>query len=417
MNAPVAANQLPAHVARLPQQHLAQAITASLGTSSPPYVSLMGNAFTLVDAAGNEQRISTFDPKLGVYLDCTIVAALERVSKIFYDTVFDPGAQSYMPPGCWSDNGVGPSRQAANPQSLTCAACPNATWGSDTSKVTGKQIKACSDYQKIAVSIPGFPDTVFLLRIPPNSLKNFRAYAAQFHGQPFDMTAVVTRLSFQQGTLGTLVFAPIGYIDEAMAGVVTRVFETKAADSMLGRHDLPREGGLPAPTPAAQIAGPAPVYAPLPHAQVAVPVQMIPAQHAPAPQQSFQGFQPQPFQPAVQVQQPVMTVSPVTGNAQMAYPPNPQPAEPTRRRRRTQAQIAADNAVQGQPQPVPTQAPFMPQQLAPTQVMQPAPFQPAPAQQGQQPSNTPVQFGVAGSVPPNAEVAGALASLFGPPQT
>ena len=116
-------NQLPAYLQNRQSKGLAQSLVANLGVGSPPFLSIMGNRLTLIDSAGEEIPVTTYDPKIGPYLDCVVIDALERTSKVFYDKPYDPSATQYEPPACWSDNGVGPSRNAAVPQPSTCADC------------------------------------------------------------------------------------------------------------------------------------------------------------------------------------------------------------------------------------------------------------------------------------------------------
>ena len=131
MNAP----QLPAFLQNRQSKALATELSANLGAGSPPYISIMGNRFTLIDSAGDEEPVQTYSPQIGPYLDCVLIDAGKHISKIFYDKPFDPNATQYEAPVCWSDNGVGPSRNAAKPQSPTCAACPNAVWRSKVSAI------------------------------------------------------------------------------------------------------------------------------------------------------------------------------------------------------------------------------------------------------------------------------------------
>jgi hypothetical protein len=353
--------ELPAHLVNRQSRGLAQRVSQNLGTSSPPYLSILGGKFTLVDAASNEQNIPTYemDPNKvmrgqapGPYADVTIIDVNDHISRIFYDVPFDPGAQSYQPPACFSHNGQAPSKLASSPQSPTCAACPNAVWGSATSNVSGKGIPACAQYQLIAVLVAGH-DLPFLLRIPPNSLKNYRAYAEQFRGQAFDMDGVVTRLSFI--SQGTLAFIPAAFAQPAALALGDKLVSAKATDAMVGRLDVPIQGLLPPPTPAAAAS---PV--------TAQPVAFQSTQTAPQPQQP-QGQQP--------------SATPVG-----ASPSN------GRRRRNTAA--------------APATAPAQPQQMQ-------APFMEQP------PQNQPVQppnptFGMQTPPPPNADVSSMLDNLFGP---
>src|SRR5262245_26694539 len=154
-------------------------LAGNLGQGSIPYLSILGGRFTLIDAAGNESPAGGFDQAIGVYIDCTIIDVNDHISKIYYDAPFDPNASGWSPPTCWSDNGVAPSRNANKPQSPTCASCQWFPWGSATSKVSGKGVKACSDYQKLAILVTGY-EPIFLLRVPPNSLNPLREYLHRF---------------------------------------------------------------------------------------------------------------------------------------------------------------------------------------------------------------------------------------------
>lgn len=220
---------------------------ANLGTGTPPYVSIQGQRFTLIDSVGDTEPVVTVDPKTGVpYLDCVIIDAGDHPSKIYFGQAFDPGAQSYSPPKCWSDNGVAPSVNCSEPQAVSCAAdptgvngCKLAVWGSATSKVTGKGVPACGKYQKLALLIPG-DDVEFLLRVPPNSLENLRAYNNKFKGHAFTVRDVVTRISFEPGGIGTLTFSGLGFIDEVTAKQRNEVLLAKKTDALVGRGDKPR---------------------------------------------------------------------------------------------------------------------------------------------------------------------------------
>ena len=308
MNAPA----LPAYLQNKQSRGLAQSLVANLGAGSPPFLSIMGNRFTLIDGAGEEIPVSTYDPKIGPYIDCVVIDALERTSKIFYDKPFDPGASQYEPPACFSDNGVAPSRNAAKPQSQTCASCPQAAWGSKVSAVSGKGVKACADIQKIAILVPGY-EMPFLLRVPPNSRTNFRGYVNKFVGQPADISDVTTRITFEPGGIGTLHFDAVGWLDEnTVLPLRDQLIAAHATDSMIGRTDMPIQGTIAAP-----IATPA----------LAAPTPFVPAAATP----SMPMAQPQQVAPA-----PANAASPSSG----------------RRRRNT-----AEAAPQGQP----AQAPFMAQ--------------------------------------------------------
>lgn len=357
---------LPAYLQNLPSRNLAQTAIANVGAGTPPYLSIQGNRFTLIDVAGNTIPIQT------LYIDVVIVDVNDHVSKIFFglNKPYDPNNPT--PPACFSDNGIAPSMSAGQPQSPTCASCPQNVWGSKISQL-GSQVKQCADQQKIAIYVPDYSEGLFLLRIPAGSFSNWRAYMAKFASAKLDPDRVITRISFEPNTVGTLVFQSPGYITEQMVGVVTQMITVKAAEPMIGRLDRPREATLPSPYPAGD--------------RISIPAGQPAA---------LATVQTGPFVP---VTTPVAFQTPSAGP--VAVSPTPAAvlpaAPPQRRRRRTQAEMAAARAATSQQPPAPVQAPFRPD-LAPAGTQQPptpvqAPFrsnpapapapQAAPAQQGQ----------------------------------
>jgi len=356
MNTP----NLPAYLQNRRPSGVTAGILAGLPSGSPPTLSIRSQRFTLVDAAGNERPAGAMDPQLGLYVDVVIVHVNPHTSKLFYDVAYDPSAQDFSPPACFSDNGLGPSRQSAKPQSPTCAACPKNQWGSDVSKITGKATKACNDAKKIAVVMPDNPDMAFLLRVPPNSLKHISAYAKMVGAQslgdrPVEVSDVVTRITFDKQVQGTLNFAPVGWIDERTAVALDKIWVEKKADEMIGLNDTPHGGpyalsgasAAPQQAPAAQQLPPP---APPPQAQ-AIPFMQQP----PNPNASF------PAQPAFVPASPAQSATPPSA------PEAPVSPKPKRGRGRpagtTQAVETAKEAWGAAM--VPQQAPFMaPQQNA-----------------------------------------------------
>lgn len=242
--------QLPARFAnRQNRRQIVNAVTAGLGVSSPPYVSIKGGAFTLVDAGGNQVPVET------KHLDCVIFDTNTEVAiqRTFWgNKPYNPNATGYEPPVCFSDNGIGASRNAQEPQSASCQACQWSAWGSATSKMTGKGVPACQSIKKVAVLVPGW-DFPFLLRVPVMSHENLRQYGDKFRGQDFDVSEVVTRVSFVHGAVGQLQFEATGFTDDETEEVISKLLADKRTDSLVGRGDLPVSAELAAPKPVAQV--------------------------------------------------------------------------------------------------------------------------------------------------------------------
>ena len=320
---------LPAYLQQLPSRNLAQTAIANVGAGNPPYLSIEGNRFTLIDAAGNTIPIET------LHVDAVIVDVNPHISKIYFPDSYSRDNPS--PPICFSDNGVAPSRNAGTPQAPTCASCRNNEWGSKISQM-GSKVKACTDQQKIAIILPQYPQHVFLLRIPPGSFQNWRAYNAKFLNSGVELDWVVTRIAFEQGVMGTLTFASPGYIDQQMVPVIQKAIEAKLTDAMIGKLDQPREV-------TAQI-------------QYHAPAQLAPQEYAPSPL-------PQGASVPNAASQPMPTGTPAQqqpASPSFATPAGASPTEPQRRRRGRQPAAQAQPAPNGGPlQPGPQMAPFRPE--------------------------------------------------------
>jgi hypothetical protein len=344
---------LPAYLQQYEAPDVGAALSANLGSAMPPHVSIGGGRFTLIDAGNNEIPVPTFDPQIGVYLDACIVDVNSVMSRIYFSGAYDADAEGVRP-DCWSDNGIGPSISANSPQANSCQpdptgqhGCKWAVWGSKIN-ANGKKVPACSQKQKVALLIPGFP-TLFLLAIPPNSHGPLREYVEKCKGNSTNMANLVTRISFVPGVQGTLQFQPVSYISEDIAKLRQAAYAEKKTDALVGRNDAPRTAGmLSAPVqqaPVQQLAPNSTGQAPLLTAQ---------------PGSTMQVQQPTPFVPPVTA--PVQTVQPAWPTDTGAGSATPQVSSsdpaPTRRRRRTAAEMAAAQPATGQPAPAAPQAPF-----------------------------------------------------------
>jgi hypothetical protein len=233
--------QLPDYLKTRSDQGVGKKLAGSLGSGSHPRISIENSRFTLKDAAGSELPIETMEQGIP-YVDVVIIDSLERISKIYYSGPYGAGKV----PDCFSDNGVGPSRHAANPEPTTCAACKKGVWGSAVSVLDpSKKTKACKDFQKLGVMVPP-QQGVYLLMVPPNSLKGLRDYLTKFGPHEMDPSDVITRISFVPKVLGTLTFRGIDLIKPDVAARRNELIEAHAADQMLGRMDQPITGAVPA---------------------------------------------------------------------------------------------------------------------------------------------------------------------------
>lgn len=267
-------NQLPERFKNRQRRNISEAVVTGLGSASPPYVSIKGGAFTLVDANGEQEPVAER------FLDCVIFDVNQEVpiQRVYWDPgkPYDPNGDAYTPPACFSDNGIGASLNASQPQNekggFRCATCPQNTWGSATSKVSGKGVKACHAIKKVAVLVPGW-DFPFLLRVPIMSHENLRVYGDKFKGQEFDVSDVITRVSFVHGAVGQLDFNATGFTDDETEALVQKLLASKVTDALIGRGDTPVTQAITNSAGAAASL-----------AQPAAPLPVAPPQQAPAQQ-------------------------------------------------------------------------------------------------------------------------------------
>lgn len=398
-------DQIPAHL-QGGRRQLGQQSTEGMGAPPVPYISIEAQKFTLVDASGQTMEMPTFGPiftqldqagnevaipgsPVGIYLDVTLVDVNEHMSKIYYAQPFSGTAQQFMPPDCWSDNGVAPSVAAMRPQSERCDICQWNVWGSKINAL-GNKVRACDDVKKLAWIVPALHiPTAFLLRLKGSSHRNWSSYVEKVMKQnlgqrQLDPTDLVTRIYFEPGQIGILNFHWVRLIDAETAKIEDAIWQSRATDILVGRLDKPRTLALPAPSgqgnlpnsPMAATAPPAPAFVPPP-----------PPSQGPVPSFPTTGArQAQPFVPGaapLPLPQPAQTAPAGT-------------AEPRRRRRR---------AVE------PAQAPVNPNIAAQT------PFggsvQPA-ATPSNEPPRPPTTFGVQPGQAAPSEVQKALMDALGP---
>jgi hypothetical protein len=349
----------------LATRNVAAAFMQDLGAGMHPRISIQGGSFGLLDAAGTRYgapcvlRNTPQGQKLVML--AIIIGSNPKKSRVYYPGRFDP--DNPEPPVCFSDNGVGPSDNAADPQARTCGECVFSKWGSDTSEMTGKKTKACSEKKKIAILVVG--DTAghaYELQVPPATLKNMAEYGAKVGsfslpgaGRKADLCDVVTEISFVQGQTGVLEFAPHCLIDactvdedgairiqydpqdrplaaadggESVGALIDDIWESDELDALLGLKDVPfnAPAGFLAPgmQPLGFIEAPRnAVVTPPPAAPTAFPAPYSPPPGHVAPQQAA----PPPMATAQPQAQPAPRTRKKRGEAPVSTP-QPQAALP-----------------------------------------------------------------------------------------
>jgi len=398
----------------------------ALGTSRGAHCSIRAARFRLINANGEEYLV----PDL--HLDVVIIRANPKTSKLYFDGAYAP--DSGTPPTCYSDNGIGPSSNALQPQSSTCSACPHNQMNSKINPQTGKGSKACSDRQKLAFIIQG--DTavnVYELQVPPDSLGNLRAYRdflRQQKDKP-DMGQMVTRLTFDdKASHPRLKFEPVAHADDTYTmQMVDYIYDQQLDVAAVGLNDVPAN-----PEIVKQAIGLRAQYAQLAPSMQGTQQTMQGAYQSPVgpqfqlpPRQAQPTFSPEghPRTPEQRQEYPPF-VGTTTGNGGVPATPVPTQQEPKPRgrpRKPAQEQLSAPPATQAPQFSPPTPAapveaapgmPDIPEFLRRPAVNAAPPVSPQPAQP--QPAVSP-QYGMAGAPPPPPQVAEALqAAMRMPPR-
>lgn len=240
-------NQLPAYLQQRQSRTVTERAASGLGASMPPHISIQGNSFTLVDAAGNEQNE-------GGMIDVCIADISDVNCKRYMDPNKPWTPDSKDPPLCWSANGVAPSKEAAVPQNAICATCPQNERGSAVSKISGASIKACRDEKWLALILPKYPTMLFRLVLTPGSFKNWKEFLAPFEKHGVEISDYVTRMQFEPKVNGVIQFlSGIGAnntavcIDENTYKSREAALTGNATDILVGRNDTPIQGAIAAP--------------------------------------------------------------------------------------------------------------------------------------------------------------------------
>lgn len=444
---------------------ITQESTHGMGAPPVPFISIEGNRFTLVDASGTDFPVPTMGPimttvdaagnqvgvqgsPVGHYLDCVLVDVNPEMSKVYFPDPYSPNQQNYLPPSCWSDNGVAPSTAALKPQALKCELCPHNVWGSKINAL-GNKVKACDDVRKMGFYVPFLAErgirTVFLLRLKGSSFRNWSNYADQvskqrFGDRPMQVTDLITRIYFDQGdgkNVGILAFSWAGLVDRASAMLQQEVWDNDGCNKLLGLSDQPISA-LPAGWTPPQIVAGSPQQpeqsaqrvAPPPIPQQAV-IHVAPPSTAPQPVwNAAKGVwelpaapnpnaPPPPPQPVWNAATGAWELPAAVGAAQQ---PTQAPANGRRGPRGGRKAAAALQAPAAATAPAPAAAPPTQAQTAAA----PASFQPGQMPDlpgflrrgaggpGAGPAAQPVEHGMATPSAPNPEVAAAINAALNP---
>lgn len=412
----------PPEIANRQRRRLLEDASTGLGIPRPAHVSIRGGQFALVRADGARMQLPT------TYFDFVVVDVLRETSRVLFPE-YQP--QSEEPPICYSDNGVGPSYMALQPQSPICETCRWNERGS-AQTFTGKDTTACTKSKKLAVIIPGDPQlNIYEFRIGPGSLTNLKAYTAWIGTQAnnLDIADFVTRAKWDPQKQFTMVFEAVGWAnqnDPTMLQKLEYIETNKLGDAVVNRIDRPADPQMVAQrlqlSQSAETKAMRQELPSLERPQFQLPPQAPPA--APAPQAAWQ--QTAQWQPAGGPSAPPQLAAPQAQWTPPAAAPTPPAAAPKQTRTRKPRGQTPDPVVAGVQAPAQAAAPQAPpQQFSPpgppnggfqppgfvpqvgpgTRLQEPAGFNPAP------PAPAQPQFGMGQPAAPPSSLADAMNML------
>ncbi len=209
-------NNLPAFIAQTQTSNDDLAGYASQGF---PSISIKGKVFTIV--SGGERKVipNPLDPQSpATRINVILVKVNPEKSKTYYAGGYKEGASGEEArPTCFSNNGRTPDAQSLEPQCQTCAACKwnvfGTSRGADGSLGKGK---ACSDFVRVVLCTPDDTETLYLLRVPPASIRALGELSKTLSARKVPYQGVVTEISFDmKEATPRLVFTPKGFVADA----------------------------------------------------------------------------------------------------------------------------------------------------------------------------------------------------------
>lgn len=199
-----------------------------------PVISIKSKVFHICRGEDKELVTRPDDPdEPASHISVVVIKTHKGVARTFYASNYEEG--SAEKPDCYSNDGITPAADAENQQCKTCAACPQAQWGSRITE-SGKKAKACNEVKRLAVAAPGQLNDPMLLRVPTTSLKNWDQYVDMLKKRGAVPAQVVTKISFDHAVSHQLLnFKPIGFIDGPLVQQLLEIRDTELVQNIIGQ--------------------------------------------------------------------------------------------------------------------------------------------------------------------------------------
>jgi len=229
-------------------------ITGSSITSKR--ISIRNNVFRLM-VNGKE-----IDKSEARHLDVVIVNASPYVHRMYFAGEYKPG-QKVSPPACWTQDSIKPDAEVPNPQSATCADCPQNIKGSGPNGT-----KACRFSRRIAVvKADDMNGDVYQVTLPAQSIfgngsaerRPLHEYTDYVRANNQNLMSVVSRMSFDMDSSSTKIgFKPIRILNDEEYDVC--LAKSKSDDSKraiqltvnVNKEEDEEANSQPAPAPQAK---------------------------------------------------------------------------------------------------------------------------------------------------------------------
>jgi hypothetical protein len=214
----------------LKNRALSATTRALMGTSQNKRISIRGGVFRMM--VGGQETAKSDERSMQV----VIVAAAEHVSRTFYAGQYEEGEQA--PPACWSADGIRPDASIKDPQSQTCANCPQNISGSGQG-----DSRACRFSRRLAVVLSNdMNGDVFQLVLPSKSIFGkvennkmpLEAYVKYLAAHGVNVEDVVTEMRFDtDSATPKLTFSPIRPLEEHEHNICSLKAQTQEAKNAI----------------------------------------------------------------------------------------------------------------------------------------------------------------------------------------
>jgi len=222
-------------------------------------IGMKGKVWKLISGGETYTFIRSDDGTPLPTLDVVIVGINKGISRLYYAGQYTEDSNN--PPTCASVAGIEPDPGVPIPQSKTCGGCPHSQWKPNRGG------KDCQEHKRVAVLLLPYMKTkpilpapliepVFL-KIPPASLKKWKAYTDDLQARNAPFPAVITRITFEPDKQFEMRFDMLKTLKNDDAKLVLPLLEDAKTSNILGsmaeykaiaapKMDVPEDTGLAA---------------------------------------------------------------------------------------------------------------------------------------------------------------------------